>query len=609
MSKADSFVYDMSVMGQGSPNIFVQRSWLNILDSQNGNYQGSQSVVDTSQLANSNKYMSYREAYLAIPLLMTASSGSASSSNPVMTPATASTSVDLAFGLKNWIGSIVHSMTVDLAGTTIVQQTPLCNMWSSFGLMTTLSLQDVATNGAQMGFYPDDPLAWEFQAATNGSGLGVCSNSNAHCNQIVAGQFNSYKRQNMGLLARQNYFALDPQAATGPDTGGASSTFSAVLSTSSMNQLYKSYIFNKTNPDNTNHGVIQYAIQGILQLRHLHSFFNQIPLLKGLFLKLTLNLNQPSVTVSPGAGTLNLVTVSTPIGGVSPIMVASEASLASGTTYTTTTTGTDGTGAAITATSTTRGTIAQGGSGLDPTGASTDTVLVTLCVGNKVVNATQQSTPGVQNSPLNQSISLYVPAYTFAPRYEEAYLSSPTKSIIYTDIYQFPTASVASGAQFNFLISNGIANIKSVLVLPFFNGIVAGSAIKPWQSPFDPAGCGPTSPMALISNFQCTIAGQNMNYNTQKYAFEQFMNNLQGCNAVNGDLIDGLTSSLIDQTAFEQEYVYFYTNCSRMMEVDEAVPKSVQISGTNMSTQEVSYIVFVEYGVQVAVDVLTGARV
>ena len=143
---ADTLGYDMSSMTEGSPQIFVKKGWLSILDNQNGNYQGNQSVIDTSQLANSNKYMSYREAYLAIPMVLTAT-GTADNV-AVITPATTGNSADMAFGLKNWFGSIIHSLTLDLAGTTIIQQTPFCSMWNNFKLMTTLSFQDVLTNGA-----------------------------------------------------------------------------------------------------------------------------------------------------------------------------------------------------------------------------------------------------------------------------------------------------------------------------------------------------------------------------------------------------------------------------------------------------------------------------
>jgi hypothetical protein len=46
-----------------------------------------------------------------------------------------------------------------------------------------------------------------------------------------------------------------------------------------------------------------------------------------------------------------------------------------------------------------------------------------------------------------------------------------------------------------------------------------------------------------------------------------------------------------------------------MLPVEEAVPKSVSIIGTNVSQKKVQFFVFVEYGVQVSIDILTGARV
>jgi hypothetical protein len=118
---ADTLVFDMSSMSEGTPSVFVRKDWLSILDNQNQNYQGNQSVIDTSQLANSNKYMNYREAYLTIPLIMTLTEGigSAQPYDPT-TPATAqgTGSPDYIMGLKNWYGSIVHSFTLDYNGTT-----------------------------------------------------------------------------------------------------------------------------------------------------------------------------------------------------------------------------------------------------------------------------------------------------------------------------------------------------------------------------------------------------------------------------------------------------------------------------------------------------------
>jgi uncharacterized alkaline shock family protein YloU len=46
-----------------------------------------------------------------------------------------------------------------------------------------------------------------------------------------------------------------------------------------------------------------------------------------------------------------------------------------------------------------------------------------------------------------------------------------------------------------------------------------------------------------------------------------------------------------------------------MLPVEESVPKSVQIIGTNMSAANVDLFVFIEYGVDVSIDILSGARV
>jgi hypothetical protein len=216
--------------------------------------------------------------------------------------------------------------------------------------------------------------------------------------------------------------------------------------------------------------------------------------------------------------------------------------------------------------------------------------------------------------------------------FEQAYLSSPVKQIKYTDIYQYQVLNVPAGNVFNNLITNGIANIKSVLLLPFYSHS-AGSAVANlrtagttqaisfnsntnlpqgmpvWQSPFDPAGTGPTSPLSHVTNFNIQVSGQNAIYNLQKYAHEEFNNQLYGQNAVNGGLTDGLTSGLISREAFDMEYCYYYVNVERMLPVEMSVPKSIQVIGQNLSSKAMDYWVFVEYGVEISIDALTGARV
>lgn len=554
---ADTLVYDLASMTEGSPSVFVKKDWLSILDNQNGNYRGNQSVVDTSQLSNSNKYMNYREAYLAVPLVLSASGAG------IGTTSTAATAGDYAIGLKNWYGTLIHSMTLDLNGTTIIQQTPFCSMWNIFKLITSLSYQDILTQGASIGFYPDSALSTSFQTAANTDGLGTCNNQNFQAFTIVSGAANSYDVGNVGFLKRQQYINYDAAGLTAPTDGTtAGAAFSALLTTANASQFYKSQVYN------TGAAILQIQIMAIIYLKHIHSFFSNVPLLKGVFMKMTLNLNQTSVSDVLDANKAQTPTITSPLGGVSPIMIAS----------------------------------ARANNGYAGSSVASNTMVVNLSVGN-----TASSGVGVA-SGLTNSIQLYVPAYTFNPIYEQAYLSSPVKRIVYTDIYQYQVSSVASGATFNNLITNGIAGIKSVLVLPFYT-TAANAAVSPYLSPFSGDGAGTTSPLVAISNFNVVVSGQNMLYNTQKYGYEQWLHNTYGCNSVNGGLTDGVCSGLISQIDWETAYSYYYVNCSRMLPVEESVPKSVSIIGTNLSAKAVDLFVFIEYQVEVSIDVLTGARV
>jgi hypothetical protein len=255
--------------------------------------------------------------------------------------------------------------------------------------------------------------------------------------------------------------------------------------------------------------------------------------------------------------------------------------------------------------------VASGGFAI---GTAVGALTTDISVGNKALSSTVSAVSGTSTY---SNVILYVPAYTFNPTFESAYLSSPIKKIKYTDVYQYQVQEVAGlgAGSFNNLLTNGIANIKSVLILPFYaqetGGSTTGSllSVPVWQSPFDPAGTGPTSPLCAITNFNVVISGQNAIYNTQKYGFEEFIHQLQGVNSVNGNMTDGLTSSLINFTGFEMEYCYFYVDVSRMLPVEESVPKSVQIIGTNLSQRRITLMCFIEYGCEVDIDILTGARV
>ena len=291
----DSLLFDMSSSTEGTPQIFVRRDWLSILDNMNQSYIGNQSIIDTSQLANSNKYMSYYEATLIFPLLLTMSqSAGATMANTV--------GLDYVMGLKNWLGTVVHSFTLDYNGTTIIQQTPFINLWNSFCLITSFNYNDF-TEWASIGFYPDSSTSFSYcntTAAAQTNGIGICNNADYILPVTPSTQLGQSTLGNIGFLKRQQYWAFD--AVTPQTPAGSNVAFvPSLITASALSQSYKSYIFNKISgaagPPAVQ-AVVQQAIIGQIKLRHLHKFFQEVPLLKGVFMNITINLNQSSFSTA-----------------------------------------------------------------------------------------------------------------------------------------------------------------------------------------------------------------------------------------------------------------------------------------------------------------------
>tara|TARA_R110000772_G_scaffold263930_1_gene384021 strand:+ start:2089 stop:3795 length:1707 start_codon:yes stop_codon:yes gene_type:complete len=566
----DKLVYDLSQEVEGSPSVFIRKDWLDIIDNQNQNYASNTSVIDTSSLVNSNKFLSFREGYLSVPMLLTLSNITGTSA---FAPATAGTSADYAVGLKSWFGNIFHSATIEYNGVSIVQQTPFINMLNSFRLMTTLSLNDIQVQGATIGFYPDTPSAWSFELVASTKGQGLCNNKNGIAvASALGGKHNDYERStgNVGLYKRQQYINFDPAGLC-----GATATYGDFLTSTTATQVWKSHISTKVdgvaNPASA--GVFQISIQATIYLKHLHPFFNSIPIMKGAYLKCTLFLNNTSTKFTvDGNGVQTLNSVSNAVGGVNPIMIAS----------------------------------GEAGSGCAGLGAGI--YIANLSVGNKCLDAELSTVPV---GKVASSIYLYVPSYIYSPVFEQAYLSSPVKTVKYEDAYQYQVLNVSAGAQINQLISNGIANMKSILIVPILATGAGGNTltVPSYQSPYDPAGCGATAPLVMLTSFNCVVSGQNTIYNSQRFAFQEFNNHLACANGVNGNQTDGLTSGLLSQLDFDMAGSYYYLDLSRMLPVETSVPKSVQLIGQNASAKALSYFVFVSYETEISIDALTGTRV
>jgi hypothetical protein len=115
--------------------------------------------------------------------------------------------------------------------------------------------------------------------------------------------------------------------------------------------------------------------------------------------------------------------------------------------------------------------------------------------------------------------------------------------------------------------------------------------------------------LVALNNFNVVVSGQNALYNTARYTEDLFLQQVQGCNSVNADLTDGLTSSFINQLAWDMNYSYYHVDISRMLPIEQSVPKSINVIGQNQSARAIDLYCFISYEVSLEVDILTGARV
>ena len=203
---------------------------------------------------------------------------------------------------------------------------------------------------------------------------------------------------------------------------------------------------------------------------------------------------------------------------------------------------------------------------------------------------------------------MYAPVYQFNPLAQQRYLQlAPTKKVVYRDIFQYQF-SVNANDSFNFLVSNGIPNIKSVLVVPVIPGPANGSlGYSTLMSPF--ASTGGTPDPITLTNFNILVSGVNLFLNNQLYDYEQFRQELMSSNQLNGNLTTGLTSGLISEEMFSRGYRYYYGNCSRILPAEAGVSRSIQIIGQNASAIATTLLVFVEFEKSMTIDIATGARI
>jgi hypothetical protein len=638
----DSIVFEESVNSEISSSEFVDKQWLYVNDNNNGSYS-SQIVLDTTPLSNSGQYINWSEAFLLMPLIL-----QIESSVGVLN---ADNNFDYLGALKSGYWNMLHSLTCEFNNGNIIQQVPFLNVFCSFKNLTSWSKDDLTNWSSVTGFRPDSAMSWCYSNAVPAAaglpvqtgGTGLANNRDAPYVSITA------------LAVSTSTFTGTPVAGALPDPFTPAGTVATTTSVRAYNQLTQATLASNDvrafwneglferqldlNYDPTlnsvagstfssNKGVLMtpegantvfrsfvnkvaqsrwYNIDAIIRLKDVADFFQKCPMLKGSTMRIYINTNQVYYTLRLVGGRFAAATGSQNEYG-SAYLTSAPVILGGGGTNPTIFPSVD---------------LGQGSNLLVPLTSDAGAAnTASVSVGLSIVR-TQFSQLTERRGNIT-SCRLYAPAYTMNPIAEQRYLSlTPTKKVVYNDIFQFsfPNQSGA-GSSFNILVTNGIPNIRSVLVVPLINresnGVapdglaaapynVAGQTTSTLLSPFcsTPASPDPIS----IENFQIQVSGRNLFINQLQYDFETFYEQLVCSNQLNGSLTTSLASGLISKRDFQSLYRYYYGNCSRGLPSEEGVSKAIQIIGNIRSAAKVDLMVFVEFEREITIDVRTGARI
>ena len=555
----DEYSFHTSTQEQDSEFLFSNRQFVYIPDQNNSSYNAGQVLFDLASLSNSGRFVDFQQAFVTVPLVMN-----------LNTDQTAA-NVENAFAcsLKNGFHQLVNSISVEITNCQTVNLTSFSNLDINFKLLTTSSVSDERNFLPSINFAKDNSESITYQPAASATGWGECNNSILQSTFSSAGGYGkTCFNSNNGRLERMRNTSFDP-------AGGTQSTFT---STTSLNSSGKNYYKATGATDCT------YYILATIPLKILHDIFRKIPLTKGMYMRLTLNLNvscQSVITLGSSGATYTGYTT-TAYNNVFPCMISPL---------------TTANGAVL-------------------TGAQTATL--SLGIGKSFQGSTSFSHPSMS------TCRVYAPVYDMTPQAEQQYFSVvPTKQIKYNDILSFQSLSIASGGQLSQILTNGVSRPRYLLVIPQIAAAVHGSAVatigtsytagkllgSPFLSPFS-SSPATTCPLATVSNFNVLVSGSNIYQSSYQYGFEEFYQELRGCNSINGGIPLGLSSGLIDQTNWESAYRYMFVDLSRRVsQANDDVSRSIQVVLTNTSPVMMDYYFIIGYEREISISTSTGALV
>lgn len=536
-----------------------EKQYLDVTDVNNLNYSGGTIQFDGNTIKSNADFTDWQSSYLTIPVTFDLDCDS------IVVPTAAAAedfTNDLAFSLKNGNIQIINGMTIICENQTLVNFQQMSNIPQHFKLLTSWNENDQQVYGPSVGFWKDTSDSFFLN-----SSLGECNNDITNNGEDAREQGEFFNRGRRERIMKTIY----------PGRTNANPFYDlAGLKTKRANHITTSASGKK----------LRVELMITIPFVHLHDIFRNIPLQKMALWQFTFHTHLPCVhTLSWSAATDGTVpTVKTDGTGMTlqspndfcPFMLSVP--------YTATGGGT--------------GTDAKNGLFLGASSASPGFFTAKMTIGNEYQQSCEMSICQVRLSAATRA----------------TYLGQPVKPIVYEDFLHVQNSGLtkipAVTGQVNVNITNGQQRPRGILIFPYATyGAGPTSAgeknMSPLASPYSTCGAT-TSPHAPLLNFNVSVGNRNLFRKNLDYGYHHFLREMYGTNAVNGNLIPGCRTGMINFHDWNNGYGFVYVNLERHRQEDDDLSTGIDLTFKNGSNRIMSYRVFLFYEREVYLNVENG---
>lgn len=509
----DVFVTSQSQETNETPFIFKDKQYVEINDTNQGVYSSGQVQFDLTQIASSSLYFDAKASYLEIPFLIQVETDG--------TLATYNAEREIPVIMKNGVHNLIHSMEVYASGKQVVSTQSFSNIPISYKMLTQATVLDLNTTAGSM-LLTDENESMHFIDASLG--------------HITLNQGYGFTNRQAGIINPANPLYSDFVDET-------------VLTTS--RQPYAAL--------DAGNKKLNINMIATIPLAHLHDFFAQLPLIKGSYFRIVLNLNLPcSVRWDDGTKVMSSVPKIVSNTQAIPFQLNLKSSTSP---------------------------IASSGN---------DKYLsISAAVGNQLKK---------------QGCTLHCAMSEFSKAFHSSYTSGDTEKIIkYTDFLSYNNLlNVEKGQFVQHQITSGLGKLRYLLIVPQVSN-KGTTQLLPISSPYCSAPTC-TAPMCVLTNFNVSISGRNLYQSNIMYSWQHWHEQISYMGGLDGNPKSelGIKGGLLSEASWLKGNRFIYVNLSNKDESEDEIPRSVTVNFTNISKKNLDFYFFLFYEKEVRMDVVTG---